>query len=224
MTPALFDLLRLENPAYRTVGVQHGKTGHNFVATIAVEVHGHRLMRRAIATRVLDCPERFPVAVKGPNLGVTSLDQHIGQAGIARDVHEDQAIARILGQGQATFLASGRALQFKHEAVAGKHHFVLSVAVPVVNLAGHIVVKFLATDLRIAPAPEHAAVEPLRDNGAGVVNVILVHVARADDFHLTIAVEITRDDPRAAVFGIERDAPPGLDDRRIGRLRGGGLG
>ena len=105
--------------------------------------------------------------VESPDLGVPSLDQHIRSAGFARQIGEDQAIGSTLGRKrEAAFFPSCDAVQLQKRFVGAENHFVATVTVPIVDLASHIVVEFLAPDRCAAPAPEDAGVEALRHHGA----------------------------------------------------------
>jgi len=58
--------------------------------------------------------------------------------------------------------------------------------------------------------------EALGGRRAGVVDVVLIHVAGGDDLDRAIRVEVPRDKPRPAIVRVQRHPAPGLEEGRPG--------
>ena len=127
-------------PAQRAVVVEHGVAGDDLVAAVAVEVDGQRLVGGAAAAGLGYGPQQFPGAVVGPDPVVAVLGEHIGGPACAGEVAEDQAVAGVAFHRDAPLLASGAPVEFHDCGGVGHDDLGVAVAVPVVDLAGDIVV------------------------------------------------------------------------------------
>ena len=217
-------LLGLEDPANRAVRVQRSVSGQDFVAAVAVKVDGQGLMRGRVAAGLVDRPAEAAIGGVGPDLSVAGLDQNLRGPPFARQVGEGDTIAgvRLDGEGACRF---PRTAVEDHQLPIGRHDdLACAIVVQVVDLASHVVVEFPASELRVAPSPEDAAIEFLNRHRRGEVVVILVEVPRRDNLDLAVAVHVARHNPITAVLRVERQRPPGSDNRHIGRGGAAGVG
>ena len=156
MPAAEVDLFGFHDPARGAVGVEHGVTGHHFVAAVAVEIDRQGLMGRTVSAGLGDGPQQLPVVVERPDLSVAGFDHHVGRPGIAGEVGEHQAIAGVFRQRQATARFARGAVQLDQVFLGAEHDLVAAVAVPIVDLTSNVVVQLLSgrrSDRPIARAP-----------------------------------------------------------------------
>jgi len=215
MPAGLIDLVGLEHPAEGAVRVQHCVAGHNLIASVTVEVDRSWLVSGAVAAGVGDAPEQGASAIVGPNPMVPVLHEDVGRAIAAGEITEDKTIGRVVGNREPPALGAGGAVQLNDKAFRAKDDFVFAVAVPVVYLAGDVVVPILASDVRVPPAPQDGTIELLGDGGAGIVNVVIVDVFATEYFDGFVGVEVGGEDPLPTVFGVELHNPPRRNHRDI---------
>jgi hypothetical protein len=146
---------------------------------------------------------------------VPVLHEDVGRPIAASEITEDKAIGRVVGYGEPPALGAGGAVQLNERAFRAKDDLVFAVAVPVVYLAGDVVVPILASDVRVPPAPQDGTVELLGDGGAGIVDIVIVDVFATEYFDGFVGVEVGGEDPLPAVFGVKPDNPPRLNHRDI---------
>lgn len=214
MAAGLIDFGGLGEPSNCAVRIEHRVSSHDFVAAVSVQIDWHRLVSGQETTGITYGPELFSGTVKSPDLGITGLDQDIGCARVADEIGEDDAISCVFWDLDTAFFDAGGAVQFDKKSLGAQDDLVMTVAIPIVNLACDVVVKFLSADARVTPSPEDSAIEALSDHGAGVVDVVIVHVACGHDFDCAVGIEVACHDPCARVIGVECYSSPRLDGGR----------
>jgi hypothetical protein len=219
MPTGLIDLFGLEHPAEEAVTVQHCVADHDLIASVTIEVNRAWLMSGEVAAGVGDAPEQGAFAIVGPNPMVPVLHEDVGRPIAAGEITEDKTIGRVVGYGEPPALGAGGAVQLDEGAFRAKDDFVFAVAVPVVYLAGDVVMPILASDFWVPPAPQDGTIELLGDGGAGIVDVVIVDVFATEYLDAGVAVEVGGEDPLPTVFGVKPDNPPRLNHRDI--VRGG---
>jgi len=167
-------------------------------------------MRSLISAGVSYRPPQFSVAGIGPN-GVVSVF-HQGDIGMRASGQgtEDDAIRGVLLDWDAQPLSSAPAIQFNQRPFRCENHFVSTIAIQVLNLAGDIVMQFLAPDLGITPPPQDRTIQLLYRHGTGVMHVALIDVLRRQDLGRAISVQIPRNKPHPGIVLVERDRLPGF--------------
>jgi hypothetical protein len=155
-------------------------------------------------------PEKIPIVSVSPDLLVPCFHEDIMRPGLIGQFGEHEAVACFRGQRQAAPFLASSSIKFHKMFLGAQHHFGSLVIVPIEDLAGHVVMKFAASNFGIAPAPENLAIQFMGDDRAGVMNVLVVHVASADQFYLAILVEISGYHPSSRRGGIEWNSPPGF--------------
>jgi len=191
----------------------------DFVLAVAVQIDGAWLVGGSRAARIVHVPEQFAPVIVRVDIMIAVLDENIGGAAPPREIGEDDTVSGVLGNRDAAPLGAGAAVQFHEGPLGGEDNFGAAVAVPVMDLAGDVVVPLLAADVGIAPAPQHTAVQALGDGGRGVVNVADVVVFAGDEVNLAVRVQIGTDHPLAPIVRIERDSLPWPNGGDISRGR-----
>jgi hypothetical protein len=205
----------LKNPADGTFVIQQCVACYNFIAPVAFYVDWPRLMSRLVSAGLFNRPEQFAFLVVGPDSAVPVLDEHIGRILAASKIAEYQTVGGILGDRYSSKLSTSGPVNFDKKTFGAENNFFPAVTVPIVDLAGDIVVPVLSPNVRLAPAPQDRAIQILSDRRAGIVHVSLIEVLGTYNLYFAVVVHIACDNPLPTILRIESSDFPGPNNRHI---------
>jgi len=143
---------------------------------------------------------------------VSVLNEYIGRIFVPRQVAEHQAIRSFLRYRYSPELATCSSRQFYQETFGAKNHFVLTIAIPIVNLASNVMVPVLSPNVRITPTPQDRSIQALSNRCTGIMHIVFIEILRSNNVDYAVPIQIASNDPLPSIFGIEKNDFPRLND------------